>query len=354
MHRSLHVGVARPSAPVAARTAVVGGAVAVVVAYECSRGAPARAESLSTLDGLKAMVFGAPDAAAAAPTSKAPAAPAEPAAFDDEFQQHGEQRNKVVVALDAETVEALPVMSLDEVRACDGRARTAGASGDGDEEQQLLVTHDGIVYDVTQFANDHPGGRELLLTAAGQDLKHFFENYLVHARTDKAATWLAPLAVGRLSAEDAARASALTTPAVHVERRLALLWRARRRLLGVVVQLPGWMAVRQLVRFVGQLSRPFGRWLAGLLPVSVPGLSPGAEPLAKGGKVAVIGGGIAGCGAAWALARDGYEVTLYEARAHVSGNARTFDWDGFSDGRTVRSCVSVTACRRASTAPTRA
>merc|ERR1719440_1013833 len=90
VHRSLHVGVARPSAPVAA---------------------------------------------AAAPTSKAPAAPAEPAAFDDEFQQHGEQRNKVVVALDAETVEALPVMSLDEVRACDGRARIAGASGDGDEEQ---------------------------------------------------------------------------------------------------------------------------------------------------------------------------------------------------------------------------
>ena len=42
MHRSLHVGVARPSAPVAARTAVVGGAVAVVVAYECSRGAPDR------------------------------------------------------------------------------------------------------------------------------------------------------------------------------------------------------------------------------------------------------------------------------------------------------------------------
>ena len=63
MHRSLHAGVVRPGAPVVARTAVVGGAVAVVVAYECSRSSPARTESSSALDGLRTMVFGATDAA---------------------------------------------------------------------------------------------------------------------------------------------------------------------------------------------------------------------------------------------------------------------------------------------------
>ena len=36
-------------------------------------------------------------------------------------------------------------------------------------------------------------------------------------------------------------------------------------------------------------------------------------------------------------------MTLYEARAHVSGNARTGDWDGVADGPTRRSCVHVTA-----------
>ena len=46
----------------------------------------------------------------------------------------------------------------------------------------------------------------------------------------------------------------------------------------------------------------------------------------KRGVVAVVGGGIAGCGAAWMLARDGFEVHLYEARTATSGNARTFDW----------------------------
>ena len=130
---------------------------------------------------------------------------------------------------------------------------------------------------------------------------------------------------------------------MHVKRRARLLTRARRRLLGVVAQLPAWMTVRSIVRLVAWVSRPLGEWVARWLPVSVPGVSPGATPLAPGGSVAVIGGGIAGCSAAWALARAGYKVTLFEARQQVSGNARTFDWDGFSDGRTVKSCVSVTA-----------
>ena len=51
-------------------------------------------------------------------------------------------------------------------------------------------------------------------------------------------------------------------------------------------------------------------------------------------------------GAAWTLARSGFDVTLYEAREQISGNARTFTWD-FSPyrgrGETVESCVSVTA-----------
>lgn len=61
----------------------------------------------------------------------------------------------------------------------------------------------------------------------------------------------------------------------------------------------------------------------------------------------MIGGGIAGCGSAWALARSGFDVTLFEARKQVSGNARTFDWS-FKEATNgaidmVKSCVSVTA-----------
>lgn len=44
-------------------------------------------------------------------------------------------------------------------------------------------------------------------------------------------------------------------------------------------------------------------------------------------RVAVIGGGIAGCGAAWALKQSGHEVVLYEERETLGGNAKTFTWD---------------------------
>jgi NADPH-dependent 2,4-dienoyl-CoA reductase/sulfur reductase-like enzyme len=44
-------------------------------------------------------------------------------------------------------------------------------------------------------------------------------------------------------------------------------------------------------------------------------------------RIAVVGGGIAGCGAAWALQKAGHEVVLYEERENLGGNAKTFQWD---------------------------
>lgn len=272
----------------------------------------------------------------------------------------GKVYQKVVVPLDPEIVEQLPVVSLEEVRAADGLG----------DEKRLLATYEGIVYDVTEFANHHPGGRDLLRTAAGLDLKHFFENYTVHGFSDKAANWLAPLAVGKLTEEEAAISAAETTPEVHVAKRQAVLNRQRKKTLLVAASLPFWMVVRNLIRLIGSLMPSLARLLASGLPVTVPGYSKGSERLnpvedevdvvtdehgkvqlvKKGDKtqrtVAVIGGGIAGCGAAWALNRSGFKVTLFEARPQVSGNARTFDWDfsPFKSGKDwVKSCVSVTA-----------
>jgi len=263
---------------------------------------------------------------------------------------------KVSVELDPETVADLPLMSLDDVEAA--RATTASDGGSG----ALLCCYEGVVYDVASFAEAHPGGKELLLTATGMDLAHFFKNYTVHGHSTKAAEWLAPLAVGRLSEADAAEATARSTPERHVERRMARLSAARRRLALVASCLPAAIGFREFVRFVGTyVSGALARGLARLTPwFAVPGYSPGAAPLpemAAGatsrGTVAVVGGGIAGCGAAWMLRRDGFDVVLYEARPATSGNARTFDWvddvwrksdaSNTNDDDTVKSCVSVTA-----------
>ena len=43
-------------------------------------------------------------------------------------------------------------------------------------------------------------------------------------------------------------------------------------------------------------------------------------------KIAVIGGGIAGAGAAWSLHRAGYDVELFEKGSALGGNAKTFRW----------------------------
>ncbi|MDH4282598.1 MAG: NAD(P)-binding protein [Myxococcales bacterium] len=43
-------------------------------------------------------------------------------------------------------------------------------------------------------------------------------------------------------------------------------------------------------------------------------------------KIGVVGGGIAGVGAAWSLHRAGYEVELFEKSSALGGNAKTFRW----------------------------
>lgn len=279
---------------------------------------------------------------------------------DAKQQQHNNDEEgpgkPVKVQLDPELLSSLPILPLSVLD-----------SPSAEFKNRHLVSHEGIVYDITEFLNHHPGGYDLANTATGLDLSHFFNNYTVHGESDKAANWLASMAVGRLSEQDAKYSKVRTNAAVHVKRRHVWLNKARRRIVLVTATLPFWMTVRTAVRMVGYVSNRLGRWLAYLIPVSVPGLTFGAEPLrvrqdaVEDGEqqqqkleeqqpsVAIIGGGIAGCGAAWALRRSGFKVTLYEARAQISGNARTFDWD-FSPYRSkgegeqiVKSCCSVTA-----------
>jgi hypothetical protein len=43
-------------------------------------------------------------------------------------------------------------------------------------------------------------------------------------------------------------------------------------------------------------------------------------------RVAVVGGGIAGAGAAWSLRRSGFDVVLFERKPKLGGNAKSFTW----------------------------
>merc|ERR1719223_2473905 len=115
-------------------------------------------------------------------------------------------------------------------------------------------------------------------------------------------------------------------------RRMSVLGRARRKMVLLVSSIPIWFGVRFVVRVIGFFIPPLAHLIAHYLPVSVPGYAgarkiPAVDKHGNKSKVAIIGGGIAGSGAAYTLSRSGYDVALFEARDHLSGNAHTFDWD---------------------------
>ena len=62
-------------------------------------------------------------------------------------------------------------------------------------------------------------------------------------------------------------------------------------------------------------------------------------------KIAIVGGGVAGLGAAWALSRhpERFDIRLFEANPALGGNAVTVDMPQ-ADGRSIPFDISVTAC----------
>ena len=70
----------------------------------------------------------------------------------------------------------------------------------------------------------------------------------------------------------------------------------------------------------------------------------------SGTKVAIVGGGIAGLGAAWALHRSGFNVTVFEKKPTLGGNAKAHNWIVPKDDGSpaiVRTGLSVLAWPRA-------
>ncbi|MYA49630.1 MAG: NAD(P)-binding protein, partial [Chloroflexi bacterium] len=69
------------------------------------------------------------------------------------------------------------------------------------------------------------------------------------------------------------------------------------------------------------------------------------ETNARPRRIAIVGGGISGLGAAWALHHhpDRFDFRLFEARDQVGGNAITSEMPQ-GDGSSIPFDISVTAC----------
>eukprot|EP00306_Pavlova_sp_CCMP459_P005218 CAMPEP_0185163908 /NCGR_PEP_ID=MMETSP1139-20130426/8651_1 /TAXON_ID=298111 /ORGANISM="Pavlova sp., Strain CCMP459" /LENGTH=121 /DNA_ID=CAMNT_0027729273 /DNA_START=26 /DNA_END=391 /DNA_ORIENTATION=+ len=63
----------------------------------------------------------------------------------------------------------------------------------------------GVVYDISNYLEDHPGGEEVMLDRAGQDATTDFEDV---GHSDEARKELAKFEVGKLEGYDPAKAAA--------------------------------------------------------------------------------------------------------------------------------------------------
>jgi len=248
----------------------------------------------------------------------------------------------------------LPIITLDEFQ----------KHVDADS---LWISYHGEVYDITNFACEHPGGLPILIGAGGQDVEVIWNKYQIHYRRD-IMSQLEPYRIGTLSESDAetlrnpknkesaahvrpiefddptfVKAAAAKRDAARAGRRVAKVW-------ALTLTSTFWSLTRSAVRLVGLLFPVVGPLLANKLakhlPCAVPGYAGAAKVAAedpvsgKRTRVAVIGGGISGCACAYSLSSAGYEVVVYESREVLGGNAQCASFP-CGEGKTVSQDLSV-------------
>ena len=102
-----------------------------------------------------------------------------------------------VAKIDLEAVVAshsmddLPIYTAEDV-----------SNNDGTDGKPIWMSYGGIVYDVTNFINNHPGGSEKILQAAGTAIEPFWYLYRQHFNSDLPMRLMERMAIGQLREED--------------------------------------------------------------------------------------------------------------------------------------------------------
>jgi sulfite oxidase len=92
---------------------------------------------------------------------------------------------------DVPDLDSLPIYSSAEV-----------AANNGKDGSPIWMSYGGVVYDVTNFVHNHPGGSERILLAAGGAVEPFWHLYRQHFASDLPMRYMEKMIVGKLREED--------------------------------------------------------------------------------------------------------------------------------------------------------
>ena len=74
----------------------------------------------------------------------------------------------------------------------------------------VWVTYKGNVYDISKFIANHPGGRDKISLAAGQDIEPYWKIYPQHINSSLPMDTLSPMIIGTLHPDDIKREAEAT------------------------------------------------------------------------------------------------------------------------------------------------
>ena len=92
---------------------------------------------------------------------------------------------------DGHDIDKMPEYSADEV-----------AANDGTDGKPMWMSYGGVVYDVTDFIANHPGGAEKISMAAGGAIEPFWHLYRQHYASDLPMKLMEHMVIGRLNEAD--------------------------------------------------------------------------------------------------------------------------------------------------------
>ncbi|KAL3934742.1 MAG: hypothetical protein SGBAC_009600 [Bacillariaceae sp.] len=104
-------------------------------------------------------------------------------------------------------VDKVPLMELvndhdDEMEGYPVYTSKEVSANDGTDGKPIWMSYGGVVYDVTKFISNHPGGSQKIMMAAGSNIEPFWHTYRQHFASDLPIRLMEHMVIGRLLERD--------------------------------------------------------------------------------------------------------------------------------------------------------